>query len=191
MNSGASATLTLPATVNAGTAGDEVTNSVTAATGDQPDPTTAGDDLDEIFTVLPFLSIDDVTQSETNGATTFTFTVSINQAVGEAVTFDINTADDTATVADSRLRCDQRATAARSRIGTTSTTIEVDVKGDTQIESDETFFVNLSNIVGAALVNRRGSPGHGHDRKRRLGRGVDRMLRTTPMRTAPSMVASP
>ena len=76
LNSGAVATLTMAGTVDAGTAGDVVTNSVTAATGDQTDLTTAGDDLDEVFTVLPFLSIDDVTQAETDsGTTTFTFTV--------------------------------------------------------------------------------------------------------------------
>ena len=79
----ASATLTLTGTVNAGTAGDVVTNSVSAANADQTDPTATGDDLNEVFTVLPFLSIDDVTQLETDsGTTTFTFTVTINQAVG-------------------------------------------------------------------------------------------------------------
>ena len=86
--------------------------------------------------------------------------MSINQAVGEAVTFDINTADDTATVADS----DYDAISGGSgtiAIGSTSTTIEVDVNGDTQIESDETFFVNLSNIVGAALVNAEDAQGTG------------------------------
>ena len=157
LNSGASATLTLPGTVNAGAAGDVVTNSVTAATGDQTDRTTAGDDLNEVFTVLPFLSIDDVTQAETNGGgTTFIFTVSINQAVGYDITFDIDTADDTATIADG----DYDVISGDSgtiAIGSTSTTIEVDVNGDTKIELDETFFVNLSNVVGASVSDGQGT----------------------------------
>ena len=45
LNSGASATLQLPGTVNVGAAGDVVTNSVTAAAADQTDPTAVGDDL--------------------------------------------------------------------------------------------------------------------------------------------------
>ena len=158
LNNGASATLTLPGTVNAGTAGDVVTNSVTAATGDQPDPTPAADDLVETFTVLPFLSIDDVSQAETNsvpGTTTFTFTVSINQAIGTDVTFDFDTADNTATVADS----DYVAIAGGNGTvlaGATTTTIDITVNGDDNIEADETFFVDLSNVVGAAVADAQG-----------------------------------
>ena len=44
---GGTATLTLEGTVDAGTAGTTVTNTTTAAMGDQPDPSTAGDDLRE------------------------------------------------------------------------------------------------------------------------------------------------
>jgi uncharacterized repeat protein (TIGR01451 family) len=48
-----SATLTLEGTVNAGEGGNTITNITTAATGDQPDPTTAGDDLSEAVDVDP------------------------------------------------------------------------------------------------------------------------------------------
>jgi uncharacterized repeat protein (TIGR01451 family) len=51
LNDGDTATLTLTGTVDAGQAGNTITNVVTAATGDQPDPTTAGDDLDESIAV--------------------------------------------------------------------------------------------------------------------------------------------
>ena len=158
LNSGASATLLLPGTINAGTAGDVVTNNVTAATGDQVDPTTVGDDLVETFTVLPFLSIDDVVQVETDsvpGTTTFTFTVSINQAIGTDITFDVDTADNTATVADS----DYVAISGGNGTilaGATTTTIDVTVNGDDAIEPDETFFVDLSNVVGAAVTDAQG-----------------------------------
>ena len=46
-----SATLTLTGTVDVGQGGNAITNITTAATGDQPDPSTAGDDLDETVTV--------------------------------------------------------------------------------------------------------------------------------------------
>ena len=49
--SGATATLTLEGTVDVGQGGNTITNITTAATGDQPDPSTAGDDLVEAVTV--------------------------------------------------------------------------------------------------------------------------------------------
>ena len=48
---GASATLTLQGTVDAGQGGNMITNVTTAATGDQTDPSTVGDDLEEAVTV--------------------------------------------------------------------------------------------------------------------------------------------
>ena len=47
INAGSSATLTLEGTVDVGQGGNMITNTTTAATGDQPDPSTAGDDLEE------------------------------------------------------------------------------------------------------------------------------------------------
>ncbi len=49
---GDSATLTLEGEVDAGEGGNTIENITTAATGDQPDPTTTGDDLTEGFTVV-------------------------------------------------------------------------------------------------------------------------------------------
>ena len=49
--SGATATLTLEGTVDVGQGGNTITNITTAATGDQVDPSTAGDDLDESVVV--------------------------------------------------------------------------------------------------------------------------------------------
>ena len=51
MANGASATLTLTGTVDVGQGGNTITNVTTAATGDQPDPTTTGDDLTEAVVV--------------------------------------------------------------------------------------------------------------------------------------------
>ena len=51
LNAGATATLTLTGTVDVGQGGNTITNVTTAAAGDQPDPSTAGDDLDEAVVV--------------------------------------------------------------------------------------------------------------------------------------------
>ena len=47
LNEGAFATITLTGTVDVGQGGNTITNVTTPATGDQPDPSTAGDDLEE------------------------------------------------------------------------------------------------------------------------------------------------
>ena len=47
LNNGDTATITLTGTVDAGQGGNTITNTTTAATGDQVDPSTAGDDLNE------------------------------------------------------------------------------------------------------------------------------------------------
>jgi uncharacterized repeat protein (TIGR01451 family) len=67
---GASATLTLVGTVNAGQGGLTITNTTTAAsTPDQPDPTTGGDDLNEVVTVfLPAIVAAPDSVSGINGA---------------------------------------------------------------------------------------------------------------------------
>ncbi len=49
---GASATLTIEGTVDAGQEGNVITNTVSPATSDETDPTTTGDDLDETVTVV-------------------------------------------------------------------------------------------------------------------------------------------
>ena len=51
LNVGQTATLTLTGTVDVGEGGNTITNTTTAATGDQNDPTTAGDDLNESVAV--------------------------------------------------------------------------------------------------------------------------------------------
>ena len=50
---GGSATLTLEGMVDVGEGGNTITNITTAASGDQPDPSTVGDDLDEAVVVDP------------------------------------------------------------------------------------------------------------------------------------------
>lgn len=99
-----------------------------------------------------FLSIGDTSAAEgDSGTTPFFFTISLNQPAGEGgVSVDWATADGTATVADD----DYVAASGTATIveGATSVTIGVDVVGDDTTEADETFFVDLSNATGGALI---------------------------------------
>ncbi|MBL9011255.1 MAG: HYR domain-containing protein [Alphaproteobacteria bacterium] len=110
------------------------------------------------FTYLsgtPGLSISDVSLSEGNsGTTNFVFTVSLDQPAGAGgVTFDYATADGTAT-AGSDFTTATGSTSIGS--GSSSTTITVPVSGDTAFEGDETFFLNITNVVGANVTDGQG-----------------------------------
>nr|WP_045357963.1 Calx-beta domain-containing protein [Microcystis aeruginosa] len=92
------------------------------------------------------IAITDVTVTEGNsGTTNAVFTVTLSNAVDTAVTVNYATANGTATTTDN----DYIGIAATPLIfnaGETSKTITVAVNGDTKVESNETFFVNLSNL---------------------------------------------
>ncbi|HEX9965409.1 MAG TPA: Calx-beta domain-containing protein [Allosphingosinicella sp.] len=123
-----------------------VTNITGATAGDTQGTGTLTDDD------TPVLSIADVTQSEGNaGTTVFTFTVSLNQpAPFGGVTFDIATADNSATDADNDYEPRTLTTQTISE-GQTSYTFDVTVNGDTAVEPDEMFLVNVSNVVNATV----------------------------------------
>lgn len=103
------------------------------------------------------ISVNDATVTEGNsGTTTATFTVSLSApAPVGGVTFDISTQDNSATVANNDY-------IAKTQLGQTipetqtSYTFEVLVNGDTDFEPSETFFVNLSNVSGATLLDAQG-----------------------------------
>lgn len=100
------------------------------------------------------LSVNNVTKAEGNsGAAAFTFTISLQNASTKAVSVDYATADGTATSGS-----DYAATSSTLSFapGDTSKTITVNVNGDTTVEPDENFFVNLSNAVNAAIGNGQG-----------------------------------
>ena len=96
------------------------------------------------------LSINDVDVTEGDaGTTSATFTVSLSAPAGAGgVTFDIATADNTASVADS----DYVPSALGSQIipaGSSSYAFTVLVTGDTANEVNESYYVNITNITGA------------------------------------------
>ena len=105
---------------------------------------------------IPTLSINDVALAEGNGGTKlFTLTVSLSTNAPGPVTFDIATQDNTATVADS----DYMARSLLSQTipaGSSSYMFDVTVNGDLNIEANENFFVNVTNVAGAIVGDAQG-----------------------------------
>jgi Ca2+-binding RTX toxin-like protein len=110
----------------------------------------------------PVISIDDVRIAEGNsGTTNATFTVKLSNASDDNVSIDYYTIDDTATTADD----DYVATKGRFSFapaaiidgtttfspGETEKTITIQINGDTQVENDEVFSIQLANAVGGTL----------------------------------------
>lgn len=102
------------------------------------------------------LSIDDVSHSEgDSGNTSYTFTISIDNPSDTDITVDYATSDDSATTADSDYIA-LATTQATINAGETSTSVIIQARGDIQVENDESFFVNLSNPVGAVILDTQG-----------------------------------
>ncbi|MET0289539.1 MAG: Calx-beta domain-containing protein [Pseudoxanthomonas sp.] len=93
------------------------------------------------------LTAADISQDEASGAFVFTFT--LNQPAGAGgVRVDWTTADGTATAGSDYTAASGTLDIAE---GQTSTTVSVSVIDDDITEADETFFLQLSNVVGAVL----------------------------------------
>ncbi|MEP6921200.1 MAG: lamin tail domain-containing protein [bacterium] len=116
-----------------------------------------GQALLNISSPFPTLSIDDVSLNEGNsGATAFTFNVSLSApAPPSGVSFNIETADGTATTADQDY---VRRSLSGETIpaGSLSYSFAIIVNGDLKIEPNETFLVNVSNLSGALPGNSQG-----------------------------------
>lgn len=105
----------------------------------------------------PRISINNVSKLEGNGkgTTLFVFTVTLSAAYDQAVTVNYATADGTATTAN---RDYQAKTGTLTFApGVTSMTITIAVYRDKTVESNETFFVDLSGpSLNALFTNMRG-----------------------------------
>jgi len=98
----------------------------------------------------PKISISDRSVTEGNtGSSTASFIVSLNTPGTQSITVNYTTANQTALSPS-----DYQATSGilTFTTGATSRTISVAVKGDTLIEPNETFFVNLSNPSNATVI---------------------------------------
>jgi hypothetical protein len=104
------------------------------------------------------LSVSDVTQAEGNsGTSAFTFVVSLDApAPAGGVTFDISTADGTATAADNDYEPNS-VNGATIPEGQTSYQFPVTVNGDTTVEANETFSVNVTNVSGVTVGDGQGT----------------------------------
>jgi hypothetical protein len=103
---------------------------------------------------LPSISINDVSTAEGNTETTnAVFTVILSSPSGRSVTVNFSTADGTATAGTDYVASSGTLT---FNPGETTKTITVLVNGDTVIEADKTFFVNLSNPFDATIADGQG-----------------------------------
>jgi CSLREA domain-containing protein len=120
-------------------------SNATIATG-----TGTGTILNDDSAALPTLSIANVSAAEGNSGTTpFTFTVTLSAASASTVTVAFATADGSAVAGSDYAATSGTLTFAP---GVTSQTITVNVNGDTTVEPNETFVVNLSAPVNATLA---------------------------------------
>jgi hypothetical protein len=103
----------------------------------------------------PSLSIDDTNVTEGNSGTEIAiFTVSLSAASGKTVTVNFSTAGGTATAGS-----DYNSTSDMLTFnpGETTKSINVTVIGNTIVEADETFFVNLASPVNATIGDGQGT----------------------------------
>ncbi|MBK9655978.1 MAG: hypothetical protein IPO66_11140 [Rhodanobacteraceae bacterium] len=111
-------------------------------------------------TVLPpaTLSISDVTLAEGNsGSTAFVFIVSLSNATGAPVTVDYASANGSASAPGDYASASGQLSFSGT---TTNLPITVNVVGDSVLETDEQFFINLSNPVGGNDCRRAGQRQH-------------------------------
>src|SRR5436189_918642 len=114
--------------------------------------TPSGSQPSVIVSAPPTIAINDVTVTEGNGGTTNAiFSVTLSAASSQTITVTYATADGTATTAEN----DYVAASGTVTFapGVTSQPVTVTVNGDTKFESNETFFVNLSNPTGGATIS--------------------------------------
>jgi uncharacterized repeat protein (TIGR01451 family) len=102
------------------------------------------------------LTINDVSLNEGNaGTTSFTFTVSLSAPAGPGgVTFDIATADGTATQPSDYTQ--KSLTGQTIPAGSSTYSFTVLVNGDVTPETNETFLVNVTNVTGATVTDGQG-----------------------------------
>jgi hypothetical protein len=114
-----------------------LSNTSVSATDGQAKGTLVNDDG-------PILSITDAAVTEGNAGTkTMTFTVNLSQASASPVTYSIATANQTAAAGSDYIAAS--AVGETIPAGMTSKTFSVSIKGETTVEANETFKVNVSN----------------------------------------------
>jgi uncharacterized protein (TIGR03437 family) len=106
---------------------------------------------DDAAPPTPTITINDVSVTEGNSGTkTVDFTVSLSTTSSQSITVDYATANGTATAGS-----DYQSTSGTLTFnpGDTSKPVSVTINGDTLVEPDETFFVNLTNASANAIIS--------------------------------------
>lgn len=101
----------------------------------------------EVNDAGPAISVNDVVVNESDG--TATFTVSMSQASNQTVTVNATTSAGSASGSDFGGQSQTLSFVA----GQTSQTFTVSIDSDLLVESNESFFVNLSNATGGATID--------------------------------------
>jgi hypothetical protein len=108
-----------------------------------------------LVSTTPSITINNVSLQEGNsGTSNYAFTVIRSNNVG-AVSVNYATADNTASAASDYI-AKSVTTLSFAAGGPLSQTITISVNGDTIVEPNETFFVNLSNCVGCTISDSQG-----------------------------------
>jgi hypothetical protein len=103
---------------------------------------------------LPTISINNVTVTEGNsGTTNAVLTVTLSQTSASTVTVNYATANGTAAAGSDYVA---QSSTLSFTAGQTSRTVAIVVNGDTSVEPNETFLVNLSAPVGATIADSQG-----------------------------------
>lgn len=156
LNHGTGVSLTLTATVNAATVNTIITNTASISHADQLDPIPGNNSAEQAVTILPTLAITDVSVIEGNSGTVdAVFTVTLSAISSRVITVSYATANGTATIGGSDYNAGSGTLTFAP--GTQVQTITVQVNGDLLEETDEIFFVTLSDPVNANLVDDQGS----------------------------------
>jgi len=104
---------------------------------------------------LPGISINDLAVAEGNtGITNFSFNVTLSSTSKQTISVDYATSPGTAALGEDYQPASDTLVFAP---GETVKAVTVLVNGDTQVEPNETFFLNLSNPVNAAIQKTQGT----------------------------------
>ncbi len=101
----------------------------------------------------PLLTITDMSRMEDNSSTPFTFTVSLTELSAQTVSVHYASANGTATAGSDYTAINGTLTIPAGQL---SDQISVNITGDTTVELDETFYVNLSSPVNATIADAQG-----------------------------------
>jgi ELWxxDGT repeat protein len=102
----------------------------------------------------PLVSIRDMAKQEgrKNSKTLFTFTVTLSAAYDQPVTMSFRTVDGTAKTSNSDYVA--KTGTLTFAPGETTKTITIEVKGDSKLENDETFYLDLFGLSSNALFTK-------------------------------------